>query len=152
MAICEQCGKEFEAKRDTARYCSGRCRKAANRIKRDKPVTDNVTDNPSVTISNNPADLIAEARGRAGHRLMPEDVKDIPVGQFWRYTRHLSPEEAIRWMRVHRPQWCSTVKPGDPDYPQECIGGVCQTCGADTELKSITTCHACVAAKYKEAS
>ena len=83
---------------------------------------------------------------------MPEDVKSIPVGQFWRYTRHLSPEEAAKWFRVHRPQWCSTAKPGEPDYPQECIGGVCQTCGADTELKSITCCHACVSAKYKEAS
>jgi len=31
MAICEQCGKVFSAKRATARYCSAKCRKLAFR-------------------------------------------------------------------------------------------------------------------------
>jgi len=29
MAICTNCGKEFEAKRSTAKYCSAKCRKLA---------------------------------------------------------------------------------------------------------------------------
>ena len=149
MANCEYCKAEFEAKRSTARYCSAKCRKAASRVKRDESVTDKL----SVTELIERADsLIAEARARVGRKLKPEDIKDIPDGQLWRYTRHLSPAEAAEWFRYHRPQWCNTAKPGDADYPQECYGGTCQVCGAATEIKSITTCHACVAAKYKEAS
>ena len=154
MAICEHCGAEIAR----GKWCSDKCRMAAKRRTNPntKPEQKANTDKPEQkankpVVSNSAASLIAEARGRAGHRLMPEDVESVPDDQMWRYTRHLNPEEAAKWFRVHRPQWCSTAKPGEPDYPQECIGGVCQTCGADTELKSITCCHACVSAKYKEA-
>ena len=42
MMVCEQCGREFESKRDTARYCSPACRVKASRV--------SVTDSPlSVT-------------------------------------------------------------------------------------------------------
>ena len=43
--LCSTCGKEFEGRSD-ARYCSAKCRVYA---KRNKPVTDNVTDKLSVT-------------------------------------------------------------------------------------------------------
>jgi len=44
MMVCEQCGREFESKRDTARYCSPACRVKASRV--------SVTDSPlSVTVS-----------------------------------------------------------------------------------------------------
>lgn len=43
---CTLCGKEFEAKRSTARFCSAKCRVAHNRLS----VTKSVTINPvSVT-------------------------------------------------------------------------------------------------------
>lgn len=35
-------------------------------------------------------------------------------------------------------------KPGDPDYPTD--KGQCRTCGAETQIKSITKCHKCVEA------
>ena len=48
---CKQCGKEFEPKRKTAQYCSGKCRKLAfcgNGKKVSVPgsprLNDNVTD------------------------------------------------------------------------------------------------------------
>ena len=31
MAVCEQCGREFQARRVTARFCGGTCRQAWNR-------------------------------------------------------------------------------------------------------------------------
>jgi len=37
---CEQCNKEFEAKRDTAKYCSTKCRKLAF-LKKDITVPEN---------------------------------------------------------------------------------------------------------------
>jgi len=44
MMICEQCGREFESKRATARYCSPACRVKASRV--------SVTDSPlSVTVT-----------------------------------------------------------------------------------------------------
>jgi len=53
--VCEICGKEYEAKRDTSRYCSAKCRVRAGRVS----VTDealsvtpepvSVTENFSVT-------------------------------------------------------------------------------------------------------
>ena len=36
--ICEICGKAFEARRSTARYCSGRCRQRAHKGKMRQPV------------------------------------------------------------------------------------------------------------------
>ena len=100
-------------------------------------------------VSNRAVDLIAEARARTGRQLRPETGMNIPVGQVWRYTRHLSPRASEEWFRYHRPEWCVMSKPGDAGYPAG--QGTCQVCGAATEIKSITTCHACVAAKYKEA-
>ena len=43
--ICTNCGNEFEAKRETARYCSDKCRIAHSRVS----VTDSVTKEVSVT-------------------------------------------------------------------------------------------------------
>jgi len=41
---CSQCGKEFQAKRADARFCSGKCR-----IERLRSVTDNLVTDNSVT-------------------------------------------------------------------------------------------------------
>src|SRR5262245_43720709 len=43
--ICQTCGRTFEAKRQDARFCSPRCRKAASR----RGVTDNLSVTPRVT-------------------------------------------------------------------------------------------------------
>ena len=64
--------------------------------------------------------------------------------RWYKYGRGVRPAGA-------RPKAPVTARPGEPDYPQERYGGVCQVCGAQTELKSITCCHTCVSAKYKEA-
>jgi hypothetical protein len=56
MAICKQCGQEFEAKRVTAQYCSAKCRKLAFQAdaKISVPIvsvpviSDTVTDKPKV--------------------------------------------------------------------------------------------------------
>jgi len=61
MAICTNCGKEFEAKRSDALYCSAKCRKAANRTLSVTPeqlsVTEDVTDKPiNVTLKNGKLD------------------------------------------------------------------------------------------------
>jgi hypothetical protein len=49
---CEVCGKEFEAKRSDARFCSSVCRKVANRLNvTDK--SENVTDK-SLSVTKSP--------------------------------------------------------------------------------------------------
>lgn len=53
--ICEICGKEYEAKRETSRYCSPKCRVRAGRVS----VTDealSVTPEP-VSVTNNDPDV-----------------------------------------------------------------------------------------------
>ena len=47
MKQCQQCNQEFESKRTDAKYCSAKCRVTANRV------TDNVTDNPAVGVTDN---------------------------------------------------------------------------------------------------
>ena len=43
VAKCESCGREFDAKRSTAKYCSDRCRQRAHRrlapLMPDEPIT-----------------------------------------------------------------------------------------------------------------
>jgi len=75
MTKCVVCGKEFESKRSTAKYCSAACRMKAGRVSVTEDVgvsvteplsvtpvsvtsglsvTDNVTDNVSVTPNDDP--------------------------------------------------------------------------------------------------
>ena len=52
---CTNCGEEFNAKRETARYCSDKCKKAKQRVSGTVSVTNNevsVTKAVSVTQSN----------------------------------------------------------------------------------------------------
>ena len=85
-----------------------------------------------------------------------ETEKAVRTKRAWAYQAAF-PDRWYKYGRGVRPAGVRpkppvTARPGEPDYPQECYGGVCQACGAQTELKSITCCHACVSAKYKEAS
>lgn len=48
MAICEQCGNEYGAKRSTSRFCSPKCKQLSYRNK------DKVTVTPTVTLSPEP--------------------------------------------------------------------------------------------------
>lgn len=50
--VCEVCGKEFEAKRSTARYCSGACRLKASRV--------SVTESPLSVTSDEPLSVTNE--------------------------------------------------------------------------------------------
>ena len=47
MAICENCKKQFQAKRVTAKYCSDVCRVQAHRKKKEQeiePIFDKAAD------------------------------------------------------------------------------------------------------------
>ena len=75
---CENCGEEFEAKRADAKYCSAKCRVAANRNNvTDNSVTDNVTDK--------------EYRGRATGKTLKEmgaqdlydEIESYPGDTWW---------------------------------------------------------------------
>ena len=47
--VCEICGKDYEAKRETSRYCGSKCRVKASRVSVTPPDALSVTNNLSVT-------------------------------------------------------------------------------------------------------
>jgi len=51
--ICKQCGKEFEAKRITAQYCSNQCRVKANRLS----VSNNISVTKPLSVTDKPIAL-----------------------------------------------------------------------------------------------
>jgi len=53
--LCKVCSKVFSPKRKDAKFCSAKCRVTNKRNKTvtDKSVTDNVTDNVSVPVTDN---------------------------------------------------------------------------------------------------
>jgi len=126
MATCKQCGKEFEAKRQDARYCSSQCRLRSHRE----------TDNSRNETDNSVA--VCQQRAREKLPWRPGD----PV---WPYTRHLTPIESAIWSSINKPSWLLLVKPGDADYTDG--PGRCRTCGAETQCEAIIRCYQCVHGK-----
>ena len=82
--ICTNCGNEFEAKRETARYCSDKCRIAHSRVsvtQSEVSVTNKVSVTKDVTLkedSETRSWLIQqfEAEGK-----LPEEIKKIMIAQ-----------------------------------------------------------------------
>ena len=72
--ICTNCGNEFEAKRETARHCSAKCRVAHARVS----VTDSETDSVTLKDSETRQWLIRqfEAEGKS-----PDEIRDIMRAQ-----------------------------------------------------------------------
>lgn len=62
MNNCNQCGKDFEAKRADAMYCSAKCRVTANRNNAqdvtDKLNVTSVTDNETLTVTDNSSETL----------------------------------------------------------------------------------------------
>lgn len=56
--VCEICGREFEAKRADARYCSGTCQKQAKRA--GNPVRDKLSRTESVTNVRDKSDVVRD--------------------------------------------------------------------------------------------
>jgi len=76
--VCVVCGEEFEAKRNTAQYCSPTCRKRASRVTvtNEKPLS--VTNPLSVTVSV-PKTLSVPAKKIPAK--VKESVKSIEKGK-----------------------------------------------------------------------
>ena len=75
MAICKNCGKEFEAKRSTAKYCSAKCRKVAFlSVPEEQPI--NVTlKNGKMEILTKEPDLIAAIQESPAAWVESRDIK-----------------------------------------------------------------------------
>jgi hypothetical protein len=68
---CEQCGALFEPRREHARFCSARCRRAWNRDTLGEPVPGVNALGWSVTAMRDTADLLASMGPRHGPRAFP---------------------------------------------------------------------------------
>ena len=84
--ICTNCGNEFEAKRESARYCSDKCRTAHSRSVTDKPVS--VTDGVSVTDSETDSVTLKDSETRQwlirqfeAEGKPPDEIRDIMIAQ-----------------------------------------------------------------------
>ena len=95
--ICEICGKDYEAKRDTSRYCGASCRKSASRVSvtsvslsvtskpvsvtKSVPVKVSVTPLPRIdTPDDIPSISTWEQRRRARQAAIDADI-DNPLGK-----------------------------------------------------------------------
>ena len=67
---CTSCGESFEAKRPSAKYCSERCKKRAQRGQR-------VVNLPGAP----PAPVVGRVEAAAAARLAEVEREDTPVGQ-----------------------------------------------------------------------
>ena len=79
--ICTNCGNEFEAKRETARFCSDKCKKAHSRVSGTVSGTNISGTQPNGTLkedSETRSWLIQqfEAEGK-----LPEEIKKIMIAQ-----------------------------------------------------------------------
>ena len=82
--ICNKCGNEFEAKRETARYCSDKCRIAHSRVsvtQSEVSVTKEVSVTPDVTLKEDSKTRLwlieqFEAEGKS-----PDEIKSIMTAQ-----------------------------------------------------------------------
>ena len=85
LKICVKCGNEFEAKRETAKYCSGKCRIAHSRVS----VTDNsvsVTNGlsvtqPDVTVKEDSETRLWLTQQFKDEGKQPDKIKDIMQAQ-----------------------------------------------------------------------
>lgn len=142
---CKQCGKDVpqtEGKR-AREYCNDACRKAHNRT----TITGQFESLPADvqrtinSMASSPADKQARTERAIRYQQMcPSpyskglNVGDVPLPAGYKTASELKPGEYNR-----------VSKPGDPDYSQET--GTCHTCGAQTQIKSITKCHKCIDSK-----
>jgi hypothetical protein len=106
LAVCQNCGYSFKAKRVTARYCSGRCRAAdQRRMTALPPATADGARTLRMTghSSDNPTRSAAPLRGN-NPRLTGEPFtfdKDTIAGRKWRVDAGwLECEAAGGWRRV----------------------------------------------------
>ena len=81
--ICEYCGKEFEGKRSTAKYCSVACRVKAGRVSVTNPLSVTETEGLSVT---NVTDKVS----------VTDTVSVTPDDVPWSPTFDLTPEGFAR--------------------------------------------------------
>jgi len=76
--VCVVCGEEFEAKRNTAQYCSPTCRKRASRVTvtNEKPlsVTVTVPKSLSVTSKKIPAKVKESVKSIEKGKLPKKDI------------------------------------------------------------------------------
>ena len=85
--ICTNCGNEFEAKRETARYCSDKCRVAHSRVSVTDSVTKEVSVTPDVTLKED-----SETRGWLVQQFEaegkpPDEIENIMTVQDNYYQR-----------------------------------------------------------------
>src|SRR5689334_17923635 len=67
---CEQCGTSFEPRREHARFCSARCRRAWNRDKLGDPAPSLAALGWAVIAMRDTAALLATMRARHGPRAL----------------------------------------------------------------------------------
>jgi hypothetical protein len=118
--LCASCGKEFNSKRDDARFCSSRCRQ---RMRRKAPVTGK-SNAPGVHSFKRDIHAVLD-RHRAVflNDLLPPDRTSAQYQALCRAARMLEEAGEIEsfryWVRWDRPGHVVLIKPGheveDPD-------------------------------------
>jgi hypothetical protein len=80
---CEICGKDYEAKRATSRYCSPKCRVQAGRVSVTKDAVS-VTSKP-VSVTNNDPDVTVKVSVTPLPRI--DTVDELPSISTWEQRR-----------------------------------------------------------------
>jgi len=85
--VCEICGKEYEAKRATSRYCGAKCRVRAGRVS----VTGSLMTDP-LSVTNNDPDVTVKVSVTPLPRV--DTVEELPPVNTWE-VRRLARQAAI---------------------------------------------------------
>ena len=94
MTECAHCGRPFQAKRSTARYCSDRCKK---RAQRDVPLRDEETSVPLSESVDVPLSVKQQANA------MLEEARTLVAQQPRPYVRtHESEARAMRVLSLRK--------------------------------------------------
>jgi hypothetical protein len=142
-AVCEECGRDFEARRRDAKYCSPACKQAAYRNKRvtDTSVSGNVTSNTTrkqddaETSNSNHKSRNKQSRqvtdSSSSDGSLPDVTANKGRGKDSRVTRYGSQNTGIRNSEPQQPLTLTETKYSRPCL--NCGGKGCRCC--DDQLR-----------------
>jgi hypothetical protein len=105
--ICEICGKEYEAKRATSRYCGARCRKLAFLSVPEKPEVSVPENGKSLSVPNPPDLAFQRAETLSRTNILDGVVRDDD------FYRNLTGQQAQELLR----EACAMDERINPDQP-----------------------------------
>jgi len=152
-----QCGKAFEAKRSTARYCSDRCRWLAHNAKDAPTLKTNAKAEAGRIIANAKTVSVGDVT-QAEIDALPQALRD-DINGLCDSDPKLYDDRRERLVRAvlyrrkfpdkiyHSNQFTgkdrSLAKPGDADYPEQQGTSTCKYCGAKLDWDILECCGPC---------